>query len=196
MNDWGWNPSSVQAAGTFVAIVVLVFLIISIVISAIQTKASIRASKVTERESRLRTRPWLTLHDLSFEGDDLRLIFSNIGVLPAFEPVSRVHAVLSSDESVEEILGGLESNKPESGEEPMVIFPTGSSTARDHTARVMIGNFGARIRQIRSTGSVRIYGRVWYHSEDDHRYHTSFAFDADIESDDFAVSSVVEFDAI
>ena len=124
MNDWGWNPSTFQAAGGIATAIALIFLIGSFWISAKQSRASIRASAVAERESNLRTRPWLTFDSLEFIGGDLRIVFSNIGALPALDHGFTFPLDLSSTRSLAEILSDLDSRRDEiMADETMVVFP-------------------------------------------------------------------------
>lgn len=185
MNEWGWNPSTFQAAGALATTVALFVITASFWNGA-------RASAVAERESSSRTRPWLALNTLRFVGEDLRISVSNIGILPAVE--LRVTIFLGdplSAQSLDQILDGLDSRIQVSVEETMVIFPT-----EEKRREIALRNFGSTLREKRTAGPLmRVYGRLWYRFGDT-RYHTSFAFDAHIESDGLSATNPIEIAAI
>ena len=99
VNEWGWNPSTIQV---FISSVVGVFTLALIFFVYRDAEASRRSAKVLVKEADLRTRPWLgisgceitpSLDQLKNEGDDsteddvITISYLNVGALPAQDAV-------------------------------------------------------------------------------------------------------------
>lgn len=91
-NSWGWDPSSIAAAGTaggaILAAVAAYFAFRSWQQMRIQTEALKTQTSALDNEIRDRMRPWVGVHDLEFRRDPkdspiLFILFKNLGPLPA-----------------------------------------------------------------------------------------------------------------
>ena len=101
MNEWGLNPATIQAVGTIATIFALFFIIGSFWNSSKQTA-------VAERESNLRTRPWLNIAGVRFASEALEIKLTNFGILPAFEPQVTVVIDTSGARNGKEFLDGFD----------------------------------------------------------------------------------------
>ena len=72
MNDWGWNPSTIQAAGAIATVGAFIYLI--------------RSFYNSRKQMTLKTRPWLFLENTIPYGESaFGLVVKNIGELPGLK---------------------------------------------------------------------------------------------------------------
>lgn len=86
MDDFGWNPGTLQAVGGAATALALVVVIIGSLAARRSAHAATQAMRLATTEAELRTRPWLHLEEV-FPGGWARhlvtLRIKNVGALPA-----------------------------------------------------------------------------------------------------------------
>jgi len=108
MNDWGWNPSTIQVV---ISSVVGLGTLVLLAIVYLGTQAGQRSAKAAQdsadvlaKDADARTRPWLGLSVAEFttsnaKGDDrIEIQYQNVGVLPAQDVVLSIKILPNMDD--------------------------------------------------------------------------------------------------
>jgi len=108
MNDWGWNPSTIQVVISSVVglgtLVLLVIVYLGTQAGQRNAKAAQDSADVLLKDADVRTRPWLGLYAAEFttsnaKGDDrIEIQYQNVGALPAQDVVMSIKILPNMDD--------------------------------------------------------------------------------------------------
>ena len=115
MNEWAFNPSTVQVFISGVVglgtLVLLVIVFLGTQAGRISAKAAQDSADVLLKDAELRTRPWLGICDCkitlaneeedSIEGDLITIYFQNVGAIPAQDAVLSIKSLSNMGDTSE-----------------------------------------------------------------------------------------------